>query len=170
MSQFPNYFPMNNYPQNYGQPMQNPYNPYIQRMDQLQQFQQAINQSQMPTQVPVTNQTFSPLGKIVESIDIVKATDIPMDGNMYYFPKADGSEIYAKQWLANGTTQILSFKPVLNDSQGNVHDKQETPKMGLSDDLVMAFMQRFDDLTDRFDKLEKSIKPSGRSRKEVSDE
>ena len=167
MSQFPNYFPMNNYPQNYGQQMQQQqYNPYMQRLDHLQQFQQSLQQQQMPVQ----NQPFSPLGKYVESIDIVKATDIPMDGNMYYFPKADGSEIYAKQWLANGTTQILSFKPVLNDRQGNVQDKQEMPKMGLSDDLVMAFMQRFDDLTDRFDKLEKSIKPSGRSRKEVSDE
>ena len=167
MSQFPNYFPMNNYPQNYGQQMQQQqYNPYMQRLDHLQQFQQSLQQQQMPVQ----NQPFSPLGKYVESIDIVKATDIPMDGNMYYFPKADGSEIYAKQWLANGTTQILSFKPVLNDSQGNVQDKQEMPKMSLSDDLVMAFMQRFDDLTDRFDKLEKSIKPSGRSRKEVSDE
>ena len=161
MQNYQSYYPFNT---NY-QPAQQ--NPYMQRMEYLQQYQQNLQpqvpQPQMSNQLPA-------LGKIVESIDIVKATDIPMDGNMYYFPKADGSEIYAKQWLANGTSQILSFKPVLNDSQGNVQDKQEMPKMGLSDDLVMAFMQRFDDLTDRFDKLEKSIKPSGRSRKEVSDE
>ena len=170
MSQFPNYFPMNNYPQNYGQPMQNPYNPYMQRMDQLQQFQQAINQSQMPTQVPVTNHTFSPLGKIVESIDIVKATDIPMDGNLYYFPKADNSEIYAKQWLPNGTTQILSFKPVFDDGQASNGLTQESSRMGLSDDLINVLMQRFDEMSERFDKLEKSIKPTARNKREVADE
>lgn len=170
MSQFQNYFPMNSYPGGYGQQMQPAYNPYMQRMDQLQQYQQTINQPQMPSQMPMTNQGFSPLGKFVESIDIVKATDIPMDGNMYYFPKADGSEIYAKQWLANGTTQILSFKPVLNDSQSNSQQKQEIPKMGLSDDVVMVFMQRFDEMSERFDKLEKSIKPTVGRKKEVPDE
>ena len=41
----------------------------------------------LPTQMSGANQ-FTPLGKIVESVDIVKATDIPMDGNMYYFPTA----------------------------------------------------------------------------------
>ena len=167
MSQFPNYFPMNNYPQNYGQQMQQQqYNPYMQRLDHLQQFQQSLQQQQMPVQ----NQPFSPLGKYVESIDIVKATDIPMDGNMYYFPKADGSEIYAKQWLANGTTQILSFKPVFDDGQASNGLTQESSRMGLSDDLINVLMQRFDEMSERFDKLEKSIKPTARNKREVADE
>ena len=85
----PNYF--GQYPQ-YQPTMQN--NPYLQRMENLQQFQQAINQPQVTA--PMT--AFAPLGKIVESVDIVKVTDIPMDGNMYYFPKADGTEIYSKQF------------------------------------------------------------------------
>ena len=42
---------------------------------------------------------------------LVKVTDIPMDGNMYYFPKADGTEIYSKQFMPNGQTRILTFKP-----------------------------------------------------------
>lgn len=29
------------------------------------------------------------IGKIVDSVEIVRSMDIPMDGNLYYFPKAD---------------------------------------------------------------------------------
>ena len=79
----PNYF--NQYNQ-----MQNP---YMDRMAQLQQYQQSLQQPLQPTQMSGANQ-MSALGKIVDSIDVVKATDIPMDGNAYYFPKADGTEVY----------------------------------------------------------------------------
>lgn len=166
MQQYPNYFPMNNYPGNYGQQAQYGYNPYnMQRLDHLQQFQQNLQQQQMPVQ----SQTLAPLGKIVESIDIVKATDIPMDGNLYYFPKADGSEIYAKQWLANGTTQILAFKPVLDVGQGNVQDANKNAVVAIPDDLIDVLMKRFDELSERFKKLENSIIPV-KTRKEVSNE
>ena len=157
MQQYPSYFPMNNY---YPQQMQQPsYNPYMQRMDHLQALQQ---------QIQVNNQ-FAALGKMVESIDMVKTMDIPMDGNLYYFPKADGTEIYSKQWLANGTTQILTFKPVFDAGQGNVQDESKMVPMSVPDDLVNALMKRFDDLSERFEKLEKSMKPTG-ARKEVFDE
>ena len=68
------------------------YNPYLQRMENLQQFQQVIQQPMSPTQMSGTSQ-FAPLGKIVESVDMVKATDIPMDGNMYYFPKGVNCDV-----------------------------------------------------------------------------
>ena len=70
----PNYFAQ--YPQ-YFQPQTNP---YMQRMEQLQQYQQSLQQPLPPTQMSGANQ-MSTLGKIVDSIDVVKATDIPMDGN-----------------------------------------------------------------------------------------
>ena len=90
----------------------------MERLSQLQQFQQNLQQPQMQG-------NFATLGKIVESIDIVKATDIPMDGNMYYFPKADGTEIYAKQWGANGQTRILTFKPFESDKVSNSSVEEE---------------------------------------------
>ena len=99
----PNYFAQ--YPQ-YFQP-QPQTNPYMQRMENLQQFQQALQPQ--PT-VQVTQ--YQPMGKVVDSVDVVKATDIPMDGNAYYFPKADGTEVYMKRWLANGTTEITAYKPI----------------------------------------------------------
>ena len=138
----PNYF--NQYNQ-----MQNP---YMDRMAQLQQYQQSLQQPLPPTQMSGANQ-MSALGKMVDSIDVVKATDIPMDGNAYYFPKADGTEVYCKQWLQNGTTRILTFKPVYEDNPNNLSSDTEKLKISLSDDVTEVFMKRFDELEERIDDL-----------------
>ena len=45
-------------------------NPYMDRMAQLQQYQQSLQQPIVPTQTPVSNQ-MSALGKMVDSIDVV---------------------------------------------------------------------------------------------------
>lgn len=139
-------------------------NPYMQRMENLQQFQQAI---QPQPQMQGTN-NFTPLGKIVDSVDIVKATDIPMDGNMYYFPKADGSEIFVKQWLANGQTRILTFKASLDEEGNNLSSEEEKFKIDAFDELTDTFQGMFDTVIERIDKLEKSLKPNSRTKKEVN--
>ena len=133
-------------------------NPYMQRMENLQQFQQAIQPQPQ----------FTPLGKIVDSVDIVKATDIPMDGNMYYFPKADGSEIFGKQWLANGQTRILTFKASLDEEGNNLSSEEEKFKIEPSDEFLEVFQNMFDGVLERIDKLEKSLKPNSRTKKEVN--
>ena len=156
--------------QNFSQ-MNNPYmpmqNPYMERMAQLQQYQQSLQQPIVPTQTPVSNQ-MSALGKMVDSIDVVKATDIPMDGNSYYFPKADGTEVYCKQWLQNGTTRILTFKPVSEDNPNNLSSDTEKIKISLSDDVTEVFMKRFDDIEKRFDDFfgKQTSKTSTRTKKE----
>ena len=154
----PNYF-------NQYQPMQNP---YMDRMAQLQQYQQSLQQPVVPTQTTVSNQ-MSALGKMVDSIDVVKATDITMDGNAYYFPKADGTEVYCKQWLQNGTTRILTFKPVLEDNPNNVSSDTEKMKISISDEVTEAFMKRFDELEKRIDDLMPK-KTTARSKKESEEE
>ena len=153
----PNYF--NQYNQ-----MQNP---YMDRMAQLQQYQQSLQQPLPPTQMSGANQ-MSVLGKIVDSIDVVKATDIPMDGNSYYFPKADGTEVYCKQWLQNGTTRILTFKPVSEDNPNNLSSDTEKLKISISDEFTEAFMKRFDELEKRIDDLipKPTTKTSTRTKKE----
>lgn len=145
---------------------QQPYmqNPYMQRMENLQQFQQAI---QPQAQMQSAN-NFTPLGKIVDSVDIVKATDIPMDGNMYYFPKADGSMVFGKQWLANGQTRILTFKASLDEEGNNLSSEAEKFKIEPSDELLEIFQSMFDGVLERIDKLEKSLKPNSRTKKEVN--
>ena len=141
--------------QNYFQPQMNNgqmmMNPYMDRMAQLQQYQQNLQQPVVPTQMSGANQQMNVIGKIVDSIDVVKATDVPMDGNMYYFPKADGTEIFGKQWLANGQTRILTFKPVLDTEPNNVSNTEEKLKIALSDEATEVFMKRFDELEKRLD-------------------
>ena len=140
---------MNQNPNYYAQylPNQQPYvNPYLQRLENLQQFQQTL-QPQIPA-----------IGKIVESIDIVKSTDIPMDGNMYYFPKADGTEVYGKSWLPNGQTRILTFKAVLEDNPNNVSSEAENVKIGALDEQIKAVLSDLRALNDKLDKLSKQEK------------
>ena len=160
--------------QNFSQ-MNNPYmpmqNPYMDRMNFLQNYQQSLQQPAMLTPnsgISMTNQ-MSTIGKVVDSIDIVKATDIPMDGNAYYFPKADGTEVYCKQWLQNGTTRILTFKPVLEDNTNNLSSDTEKLKISLSDEFTEAFMKRFDELEKRIDDLMPK-KTTARAKKESDEE
>lgn len=156
--QMPTQQPINQY---YQQPYMQ--NPYMQRMENLQQFQQAI---QPQAQMQGAN-NFTPLGKIVDSVDIVKATDIPMDGSMYYFPKADGSMVFGKQWLANGQTRILTFKASLDEEGNNLSNEVEKFKIEPSDEFLEVFQNMFDGVLERIDKLEKSLKPNSRTKKEV---
>ena len=158
-------YPNPNYYAQYTQP-QPQFNPYMQRMENLQQFQQALQQPTVTSQVPA-------LGKVVESMDIVKVTDIPMDGNVYYFPKADGEEIYTKQFLPNGQTRILTFKPFENAEPNNSADKDLKSQIALSDELTEVFMKRFDDLEMQMKEiLSKSAtkNTTSRSKKEVAED
>ena len=142
----PNYFAW----QNQYLPQQQ--NPYLQRMENLQQFQQALQ-----PQTPVQSQ-FPALGKMVDSIDAVKATDIPMDGNMYYFPKADGTEIYGKQWLSNGQTQILAFKPVLEDNPNNTPSNGEKIEISAFGEVLDGIQREIKTLSEKIDKINKTSK------------
>lgn len=150
MNQNPNYYAQ------YLQPQQPYVNPYLQRMENLQQLQQTLNAT------PGQNQ-FSTLGKMVEGIDIVKATDIPMDGNMYYFPKADGSEIYAKAWQSNGQTRILTFKPVLEDNPNNVPSEDIKTQFGAFGEVLEGIQNDLKTLNDKVDKISRPTRQKGGS-------
>lgn len=91
-----NYY--NNYPYNYSFGV----NPYLQQQPSYS-YQQA---SAAPNSTNILN------GKIVDSEDMVKATEVPI-GGFGIFPKADLSEIYIKSWNNNGTTNLITFKPYI---------------------------------------------------------
>ena len=135
----PNYFTQYQQPQ---------FNPYLQRMENLQQFQQTL---QPTNQIPA-------IGKVVESMDIVKVTDIPMDGNTYYFPKADGTEIYSKQFMSNGQTRILTFKPLLEDNPNTLSNNEEKTKIDTFALVLEGIQTDIKALNDKLDKISKPIK------------
>lgn len=103
------YQPFNPY---FGQPMQ----PQMQRMPQMDQQYQNYNQ-QIPTPQPVYKQPIGLQGKSVDSIDVVKAMDIPLDGSISYFPLADGSAIVSKQLQMDGTSKTIIYEPVKADDK-----------------------------------------------------
>jgi hypothetical protein len=103
------------------------------------------------------------IGKIVDSVDVVKATDVPMDGNMYYFPKADGTEIYAKQWLTNGQTRILTFKPILDNRVDNSSQNDEKSNLCGIDEFTEVLDAKFEELYKRI----AETKPVNSKKKEV---
>lgn len=93
----------------------NPY--YNQNYNQLQRFQplEPVNSQTYPStlQQPIqqTTQQIGLLGKSVDSIDVVKGMDIPLDGRISYFPLTDGSAIVTKQLQNDGTSKVIVYKP-----------------------------------------------------------
>ena len=91
-------------------PMMSPYN----YQSIYQPMQQTVQQPiQKPQQV---EQIYRPQvylqGKSVDSIDVVKAMDIPLNGTISYFPLTDGSAIVTKQLQQDGTSKTMIYKPV----------------------------------------------------------
>ena len=162
---------MSNYMPQYGAYQYNPM-ANIQRFQQSDQIQQP--QMQQPQMSQLMPQQINFIGKIVDGEDTVKATDIPMDGNMYYFPKADGTEIYGKQWIVNECrTRILTFKPVDPIDNNGSSDKAIKSKFTLSDESTQLFLNKFEELSDkigqledRFDKSLGTQRKSSRAQKE----
>ena len=87
------------------------------------------NYNQMSQQIPKQNQQmFRPQnlnlqGKVVDSLDVVKATDIPYDGSISYFPLTDGSAIITKQLQQDGTSKVVIYKPIESNNNIDVEDK-----------------------------------------------
>ena len=128
------------------------YNPYFQqtRMQQPQIEQvQPVNQlqQQMPRGVN---------GRVVQSVEMITANDVPMDGSAF-FPMQDMSAIFAKSWNADGTIKTVIFKPVNETVPQNESQNKENLKFELSDGTVAAFMNRFDELSERLEQLEFSV-------------
>lgn len=154
MSAYPNFSApqMPNPYQNYNQPMQNP---YIDRMNQLQQYQQNLQMQQPQFQPQV--QAPGIIGRIVNDFSEITANDVPMNGNAAFFPKADGTELQVRSWASNGTIQTVVYRPVFEQ---NGADSTNMPQMdfnALNED-VRALRE---EISARFDRLEQSIsKPS----------
>lgn len=146
--------PMANYIPQYGAYNYNPMARY-QQQEQFISAQQMPVTNQQPQMQQMMPQQINFVGKIVDGEDTVKATDIPMDGNMYYFPKADGTEIYGKQWIVNeGRTRILTFKPSEPADHNNSTMMMEKSKFDLSDESTELFLNKFEEISEKIGQLE----------------
>jgi len=92
--------------------MYNNYSQYYQP-----RFQQPQMMGQMEALQPQFTKPTGIQGKQVDSLDVVKATDVPFDGSVSYFPLTDGSAIVTKQLQMDGTSKIVVFKPITEEKE-----------------------------------------------------
>ena len=126
--------------------------------------QQKFQNIEQPNQQPMMT-TYQPpmqlakpsglLGKVVDSIDVVKSLEIPLDGSTSYFPLADNSMIVTKQLQNDGTSKIVVYKP-------SQEDKKETIQFATLDDIQEAIndidLSDIQDLKDDIKEIKKQLK------------
>lgn len=96
-------------------------------------------------------------GKTVDNIEVVKATDIPLDGSISFFPLVDGSAIVTKQLQPDGTSRMIVYKPAETTPKANTTEKKEiyvTEKQ--LDEKLKTFNN--EELKQEIEKLKKQIK------------
>ena len=143
--------------------MNNPYiqsqNPYMDRMNFLQNYQQNLQQPLVPTSMSGANQQAMPQqivginGRIVQAVENINANEVPMDGSVAFFPKQDLTEIYAKSWNADGTIRTLTFKPVLNDKTDVLSGDTERLEFDLSEKATEGIMAKLNELSEKIEQL-----------------
>lgn len=133
-------------------------NPYMDRMNFLQNYQQSLQQQPMQmNQQPMPQQIAGINGRVVQAVENINANEVPMDGSMAFFPKQDLSEIYVKGWNADGTIKTIVYKPYTapKDNQTvNPMANTENAKFTLSDESTELFMNKFDELSEKIGQLE----------------
>ena len=143
--------------------MNNPYiqsqNPYMDRMNFLQNYQQNLQQPLVPTSMSGANQQAMSQqivginGRIVQAVETINPNEVPMDGSVAFFPKQDLTEIYAKSWNADGTIRTLTFKPVLNDKTDILSGDTEKLEFDLSEKATEGIMAKLNELSEKIEQL-----------------
>ena len=137
--------------------MYNQYNPYMNRF----YGQQQANMPQ-PIEMPIQQQNTPQMalnrqnilyGKQVDSLEVVKAIDIPLDGSISYFPLANGSAIVTKQLQQDGTSKITIYEPKTQKEDMKFATIEDIDKR-----LEKLDFSEIDDLKDDLEDLRKEIK------------
>lgn len=122
-------------PTQYGQ-----INPYPDRLAQLQAQQQQYSQPQYNPQMQT--QPIGLNGEIVDGIDVVKAKNVDMSGNVTFYPKADLSEIFTKQLMPDGTSKIVTYRAMQSDQ----NEQRDVPQYATVQNINDMFAQFKNDL------------------------
>ena len=148
------------------------YNPYqynpVQRFQEQQLPQQPVQQ--VPQQQNLQIQA-GINGRMVATVEQIAANDVPMDGSVAFFPKQDLTEIYAKQWGADGSIKTVVYKPYTEPKDNQTVNSMidvENAKFTLSDESTAVFMKKFDEIFNKFDELENKMCKSSTSQRKTS--
>lgn len=130
-----------------------PYNP-MQRFQEQQLPQQPVQQ--IPQQQNLQIQT-GINGRMVAAVEQIAANDVPMDGSVAFFPKQDLTEIYAKQWGADGSIKTVVYKPYTEPKDNQAVNSMidvENAKFTLSEESTQLFLNKFEELSEKIGQLE----------------
>lgn len=124
------------------------FNPYYQQRFQ-QMPQHNVEPIMQPSLQTPTLQNRSLLnGKSVDSLEVVKAMDIPLDGSVSYFPLTDGSAIVTKQLQMDGTSKTVVYKPI----------EENNASKYLTFDDIEGIKKDYEDLKKEIEELQDKIK------------
>lgn len=157
MQPYQNFQPMMQpqYPSMYSQ-MQSP---YMDRLNQLQSMQQSLQQPQQ--QAVYLN------GRMVDSVDNIVASDVPMDGTFAIFPKRDMSEVFLKYWTGEGKIATIVFRPVTETHPSVLSYDQQKTQFDEFIASIGGISDKVDNLSNRLDEVLK-LKNSYKHRREVN--
>lgn len=133
------------------------YNPYLnqyygtQQMNRPQPMEMPM-QTQNAPQMALNRQNIL-YGKQVDSLEVVKAIDIPLDGSISYFPLANGSAIVTKQLQQDGTSKITIYEPKTQKEDMKFATIEDIDKR-----LEKLDFSEIDDLKDDLEDLKKELK------------
>lgn len=133
------------------------YNPYLnqyygtQQMNRPQPMEMPM-QTQNAPQMALNRQNML-YGKQVDSLEVVKAIDIPLDGSVSYFPLANGSAIVTKQLQQDGTSKITIYEPKMQKENMKFATIEDIDKR-----LEKLDFSEIDDLKDDLEDLKKELK------------
>ena len=93
-------------------------------------------------------------GKPVDSIDVVKAIDIPLDGSTSYFPLTDNSAIVTKRLSNNGSSEVQIYKLV---------NEEEKKEKSIPDEFIRKLdkldnSQALETLLEEIQEIKKELK------------
>lgn len=110
-------------------------------------------QQQYQPSYPQYQQRQTITGRMVSSPEEITPQEVPTDGSLAFFPAQDGSCIYGKKWMPDGSISTVRFIP----------DNTEIPKQP---DAMTILNGKIDQITQM---LEEIKAPKRRTRKAVDD-
>lgn len=140
----------------YNNYLNNPY--YNPNFRPIEQPYQTNGVNMQPIQQQPLNMPKSVLqGKQVDSLDVVRASEVPLDGSITYFALTDGTAIATKQLQTDGTSKIVVFKPI--------EQQNEEKRYITQDDLDKVInglnLDEIDDIKEEIKDIRKQLKKKG---------
>lgn len=139
--------------------MYNNYNPYFNPNFRPIEQQYPQNNINIPTmqQQPLNVGKNGLQIKMADSLEVIKASEVALDGSVSYFALTDGTGIVTKQLQTDGTSKITIYRPA---------DEEKTKvKYLTSEDLEKALkglnLDEIDDIKDEIKDIKKQLKKKG---------